>query len=104
MGRVTTAARRASALAAAALVLLAVTGCARQDNKQAAYDACVTKGKLQVPGAQFGDMSSAEFSGNEGNWGISGTYTVNGSTVSWVCQANKLGNEDYTATFRLGSA
>jgi hypothetical protein len=24
--------------------------------------------------------------------------------VSWVCQANKMGSEDYTATFRLGSA
>jgi hypothetical protein len=104
VGGVRTPARRGSALAAAALVLLAVAGCVKQDNKQAAYDACVTKGKLQVPGAEFGDMSSAQFSGNEGNWGINGTYTVNGTSVSWVCQANKMGSEDYTATFRLGSA
>lgn len=57
-----------------------------------AYYACVDKISRELPAAHFPAPGDAKYSGVEGSWTISGSYTLPriATTVQWTCTASRV--------------
>jgi hypothetical protein len=64
------------------------------DDRTSAYYACVDVISKDAPAAKFKSDDSATYSGSDGSWTITSTFTVLGSTVGWTCKAERV-SEDY---------
>lgn len=70
------------------------------DDREKAYYSCVDVIRKDAPGAKFKMADSAGYSGKDGSWTITSTFTVLGSTVGWTCKAERISDGYYKINWK----